>query len=661
MNTTYDITSKLHLTVNANYVFEQAQGRSNLADGNGNTNASLLYRPQTFDIRWMERETPDSEWGTKADGGELLGGTNVYFNNPYWLQYRKTNESNKNRLTGAMTLRYDITDWLYAQGAVQRDGYSMEFKQVQPIGAAADPSGYLTEYSKNYAETNLNYLLGFDKTFDDWSVGATFGGNRQHSLTKQWMVDGGRPFVVDGVWSSNNLADHRFKKDYQEYQVNSIYGTADFGWKNQVFLNLTGRNDWFSTLSPDNNSYFYPSATLSWVFSDTFTLPAWVTFGKLRGGYAAASNGTKPYQNKLVYKIADYTVNGQQIMTSNTSTYPNADLKPVRIGEYEVGLNVAFFSGRLSFDMAYYSKNTKDDIAVATTSKPTGFSSRVVNVGEVTNTGFEFMVDAVPVYIRDFSWNTTLNFAVNSSEVVYLGEGVERLSIDGAEAGTGNVSIQNIVGESYGKIVGYKYKRLNGQIVYKDGLPQREDELSILGDGVHKLTGGWNNRITYKDFTLDFLIDFKLGAKLYSSTNWYLTRNGMHKQTLLGRETSSNGPVIGEGVKEDGSKNDVAVPSRTYWRAVADNQISEEFLYDASFIKLREISLGYTLPQSILSKQRLVKGLNISLVARNLWTILKYTDNIDPESAYNNSNGQGLDFNGYPATRNIGFNLNIKF
>lgn len=178
MNTTYDILSNLHLTVNANYVFEKAQGRSNLSDGNGNTNASLIHRGNSFDIRWLERGDSNSDWGTSSDGSELLGGTNVYFNNPYWLQYRKTNDMNKNRLTGSMNLKYDITDWLYIQGAVQRDGFNLEFKQVQPIGAAADPSGWMTEYSRNFSEINLNYLLAFNKEFGDWSVGATLGGEQ---------------------------------------------------------------------------------------------------------------------------------------------------------------------------------------------------------------------------------------------------------------------------------------------------------------------------------------------------------------------------------------------------------------------------------------------------------------------------------------------------
>lgn len=664
MNTTYDILKNLHLMVNANYVFEKFNGRSNLSDGNGNTNASLLYRANSFDVRWMERGAPDADWGTDAEGKELLGGNNQYFNNPYWLQYRRTNNTNKNRLTGAVTLKYDIFDWLYVQGAVQRDGYSMDFKNVQPKGAAADVEGFMSEYSKTYSEMNLNYLIGFNKTFSDWTVGATLGGNRQRNITKKWLVDGGRPFMADDLWSSNNLADKRFKKEYTEYRVNSVYATADFGWKNQVFLNLTGRNDWFSTLSPDNNHYFYPSATLSWVFTDTFGAPEWFTFGKIRGSYASASNGTTAYQNMLTYQVRDYEINGQNVATVNATTYPNSDLKPVRISEYEVGLNLAFLNNRLSFDMAYYVKNTKDDIAIISTSSTSGYNAHIQNVGEISNNGFEFMVNAVPVHSAGFEWTTTLNFAYNNSEVKYLGEGIEKLMIDGASSRVGNVSVQNVVGSSYGELIGFKYKRHDGQIVFENGIAQHEDQLSSLGNGVYKLTGGWHNQFNYKNFSLAFLVDFKFGAKLFSGTNYSLYSNGLHKNTLQGRENDAKGGIIGQGVMlKDGQyvPNSVEVTAQEYWQGIANNNIAEEFIYDASFIKLRELSFGYNFPATLLNKLKVVKGLNISLVGRNLWTIMKHTDNIDPESAYNNSNGQGLELNGYPATRSVGFNVNVKF
>ena len=665
MNTTYDILKNLHLNVTANYVFDKSNGRSNLSDGNGNTNASLIYRGNSFDIDWMKGTA--AGWGTNLDGSEMIGGTNVYFNNPYWLQYRKTNNMERNRLTGQVQLRWDITNWLYLQGTVQRDGYNIEYKQVQPIGAAADPKGWLTQYEKNFHETNYNFLLGFNKEFGKLSVGATFGGNKQYNETKQFTVaDGGRPFVVDGLWSVNNLGDKNPNMSIKHYQVNSFYGTVDLGWANQVFLNLTGRNDWFSTLSKDNNSYFYPSATISWVFTDTFrkSLPEWFEFGKFRIGMAAASNGTYPYRTILLYQLRNYTINGMQVATqANDNSYPNANLKPIRISEFETGLNMSFFNSRLMFDMAYYQKRTTDDILTVSTSSTSGYNSKSANVGKIVNKGFEFMVDAYPVKTKAFTWNTTLNFAYNSSKVVSLGEGVGRINIEGAESRNGNVYIFDVVGSAYGEIIGNKYKRdENGNLLLKKGLPQAGEQTS-LGNGVYKWTGGWKNSVKYKNFTLTFLLDAKFGAKLFSGTNYQLYNYGMHKNTLVGRTVAEPyAKTVFAGIDEEtGAANTVAVTAQDYYQAICNANIGEEFVYDASFIKLRELSLSYTFPKSMLSSLKVVKGLSVSLIARNLWTIMKHTPNIDPESAVNASNGQGLELNGYPTTRNIGFNVNVKF
>jgi len=666
MNNTYDISSKLHLTVNANYVFEKFKGRSNLSDGNGNTNAALLYHGNSFDIDWMERGTPDAPWGTSADGKELISGTNVYFNNPYWLQYRKTNDTEKNRLTGGITLRYDITKELYAQGAVTRDGYSLEYKQVQPIGAAADPRGFMREYAKNYSEMNLNYLIGYNKTFGDWDFGATFGGNRQRNITKQWGVDDARPFLIPGLYSVNNTGNRPMKKVYIESQVNSIYGTADLGYKNQIFLNLTGRNDWFSTLDPNNNHYFYPSVGLSWIFTDSFKMPEWFNFGKARATYAFASNGTDAYRNLLFYKINDYVLNGQSVATVNSDVSPNAFLSPVKISELEFGLNLSFFQNRLSLDASYYIKKTKDDILPVTISSTSGFGAEILNIGEIKNQGLELTLDAVPVKTKDWMWNSAANFAYNNSEILSVG-GANSLSIDGASSRVCNVYVKNIVGQPYGVLVGYKYKRTaDGQIIHgSDGIPQHTDDLQILGTGVHNITGGWKNIVTYKNISLSCQVDFKFGGHLFSGTNYGLVNNGLHKKTVAGRGADGKGTIVGEGVMLDANgnyvKNTVAVTPETYWQGVAKNNIAEEFMYDASFIKLRELSLAYSIPQSFFGKSKLVKGITVSLVGRNLWTIMKHTDNIDPESAYNNSNGQGLELNGYPTTRNVGFNLNVKF
>ncbi len=667
-NTTYNILKNLSMNVTANYIFEKFNGRSSLSDGNGNTNASLLWRPNGFDIRWMERGDATCDWGTTTDGKEMIGGTNVYFNNPYWLQYRKTNTARRNRLTGAVNLKWDITDWLYIQGAVQRDGYSYENKTVQPVGAAADPYGFMSQFEKNYEEMNYNFLLGYNQEFNKiWSVGATFGGNKQINKVKGYYpTDGGRPFIVDGLWSVSNLdpTDTRAKYTYSEYRVNSLYFTADFGWKNQVFLNITGRNDWFSTLAKGMNSYFYPSVTASWVFTDTLNLPEWFNFGKLRASWAMASNGTSPYQNMMTYQVRNYKINGQQVVTRNNGTYPNAELKPVEIQEKEIGLNLSFFSNRLNFDMAYYIKNTKDDIAQVSISSTSGYSSRIMNIGKIKNQGFEFMVDATPVKTKNFSWNTTFNFSVNDSEVQYLGDGVERLAIDGATSRMGSVGVYNVVGSAYGELIGYKYKRdANGNLLLKNGLPQNNGEQVSIGNGVYKYNGGWSNTFKYKNWSLSMLIDYKFGADLFSGSNYQAYNSGYHKNTLIGRTTDAPfGKFIFPGIDETtGQANQVAVTAQNFYQEICKQNIAEEFVYDASFIKLRELSLTYQFPTSLLTKLKYVKGLTISLIGRNLWTIMKHTDNIDPEAAYNNSNGQGLELNGYPYQRNVGFNVNLKF
>lgn len=653
LNTTYKITPKLQATLNANYVFEEVEGRANLSDGNGNVNATLLYLANSYDVRWLKGEV-------NADGTELQPGNNVYFNNPYYLQYRKSNESNKNRFTGGLTLRYDVTDWLYAQGAVTRDGFILDFKQVQPNGAAADPNGYINEYEKNYSEMNINYLVGFNKKLNDFSIAATIGGNKQRNISKTYGTNGGiRPFVIPGFYSTSNVAaeTRTFQKLYSEYQVNSIYGTADFSYKDWLFLNMTGRNDWFSTLDPDNNSYFYPSVSLSYMFSDCFKMPEWLTSGKVRLSYASASNGTTPYMTALTYTMKDFAVQGQSMGTVNNSVVPNASLKPVQISEWEAGTNIQLLDNRLGFDLAVYRKMTKDDIVQVTTSSASGYSSAIQNVGEIRNIGVEFLVYGVPVKTRDFMWNTSLNLARNTSKVLSLGS-ASSFNIDGATSRSGNATITNIVGNSYGQIIGYKYKTdaSGNRIFDANGLPVRSDQVEVLGDGVYKLTGGFRNDFAYKDFTLAFLIDFKFGAKLFSGTNYNLYSTGLHEKTLEGRE----GGIVGKGVTEDGSVNTTVVDAETYWKYVASNDITEEFIYDASFVKLRELSVGYKLPKSLF-RSIPVQSIGISLVGRNLWTIYKKTPNIDPESAYNNGNGQGLELNGYPATRNIGFNLNVKF
>jgi len=370
----------------------------------------------------------------------------------------------------------------------------------------------------------------------------------------------------------------------------------------------------------------------------------------------------------LTYGLQGYSVSGQPLAFVATSgLIPDANLRPVSISEKEAGLNLQFLQNRIGIDLAFYDKNTVDDIVKITTSSSSGYNQQVRNIGKVRNRGVEWLLNVTPVKTGNFRWALSFNFAYNDNQVLYLG-GPSSVVIDGAYPRWGSeVSISNVVGRSYGQIMGFAYKRdQRGNIIYSDGnsnpAPAGEPEptgVIPLGSGMYKETGGLNNEFHYKNFSLSFLIDFKYGAKIYSGTNLLLYFHGLQKATLQGRE---NG-YTGKGVLENGHPNSITVPAQQYFEDISaggSDHIAEEFVYDASFIKLRALSLSYDMPASTF-KNGFIKGMNISLVGRNLAVLLKHTPNIDPESGINNTNGQGLELSGYPATRSYGFNLSVKF
>jgi outer membrane receptor protein involved in Fe transport len=365
--------------------------------------------------------------------------------------------------------------------------------------------------------------------------------------------------------------------------------------------------------------------------------------------------------------LQGYTVSGQQLgYVSTGNLIPNPNLRPVSISEKEAGLYMQFLQSRIGIDLTYYDKTTTDDIVKITVSPTSGYNQDVQNIGRIRNSGIEMLFTATPVKSKSFKWDMSFNFAVNNNKVLYIG-GLNSIVIDGAYPRWGSeVSISNVVGMPYGQIMGFAYKRdPRGNIMYSDGFtnpaPAGEPEqtgILPLGSTVYKQSGGLSNELHYKDVSLSFLIDFKFGAKIYSGTNLLLYYYGLQQATLQGRE----GGYIGPGVLENGHPNSFAVPAQQYFQdisATGTDHIAEEFVYDASFVKLRSLSLAYSFPEKKM-KNGLIKGLTISLVGRNLATLIKHTPNIDPESSVNNTNGQGLELSGYPAVRSMGLNINMR-
>lgn len=654
-NSEYHITKRLDMTLSADYVFENVNNRVSFSDAPGNVVASTLYLGNTFDIRWLKP-------AVTATGGELLPGTDVYFNNPYFVAYKFQNQTARNRLTGALTLKYNFTDWLYAQGTVTRDGYIFDLTNITPSGTGYNVGGNLTQTETNFHEMNYNGAIGVSKKFGtDFTLNAQVGVNSMDNVNSSYGVTGVGPFVIPYFYSANNVSNKPFNYTYDRYHVNSVYGSADFGFRNYLFLTVTARNDWFSTLNINTDHYLYPSVAGSFVFSDALHLPSWISFGKLRASYGEGSNGTGPYQNALTYGLQGYTISNQPVGYVSNTTIPNAFLKPVKIQEDELGVNMDFFNNRFGFDVAVYSKKTTDDILPVTITPTAGYSGVYENIGVLRNRGIEVLLNVTPISTRHFSWDLSWNFAYNSNKVMDLGAN-QSIVIAGAIPRWGSeVNVSAVKGLSYGQIMGFGYKKdAQGRHIVDSstGMPEATGVIP-LGSGFYNKTGGITNTFRYKGFSMSFLIDYKFGAKIYSGTNLLLDYYGLQKNTLLGREGAG---YVAPGVDGKGNANAVAVPGQTYWWNITTgaNHIAEEFVYDASFIKLRSVTIGYALPSSVL-RGTFIKGVSINLVGRNLLILMKHTPNIDPESGLNNTNGQGLELSGYPPIRSLGANVHVNF
>jgi outer membrane receptor protein involved in Fe transport len=508
---------------------------------------------------------------------------------------------------------------------------------------------------------NTFALLDINKKWNNFSLHANLGANHQDNTYNSASTGGS--IGIPNVYNVGNILSHPYNIGFSETVVNSVYGAADLGYRNYLFLTLTGREDWFSTLNPKTDHFLYPSVVGSFVFSDAWKMPDWITFGKLRASYAQSSGvgNVGAYQSSLYYGNQVIPYNAVTFSSINGSTVPNASLKPVSIRETEIGTNMSFLKGRLSADIAVYNKQTDGDILGVTIDQTSGYTSPLANVGKLRNRGIEVLLSGYPIKTPTFSWKPSFNFATNSSQVLFIENGSDDI-VAGNTARFGTLAIHQIVGKQFGQLVGYDYKtNKTGQRMYDaSGLPIRADNQTPLGSGVYRVTGGFNNEFRYKNFLFSFLLDYKFGAKIYSVSNLVMYTDGLSKVTLQGRTGAG---YVGKGVGPDGSSpNTVAVSAQTYWQAVSNDQsaIDREFVYDAGFIKVRNVTLGYSIPESTL-RNSFVKALTFSIVGRNLFILLKHTPNIDPESSLTSDLAQGIEYNAYPPIRNLGFNVNVKF
>lgn len=663
LNASAKISSKLTSTINAKYIIEDVHNRINIGDTPGNANTVAFVLPSSLDIY-------DLKPGSNDEGTELRFQPSQFISNPYWATNNFNNDDTKNRFTASTTLKYDLNDWLYVTGRAGIDTYDLSRKRVTPYGTAYRPAGELYQIKSTYKLVNSDLMIGVNKDLTDKiSINSILGANSRTS-SYEALSALGRNFIVIGLEDLNNTTLPEPTYGYFKTKTNSIYGSFETSYNDYFYLTFTGRNDWFSTLSfpgkTTPNDGFYWSVSQSLLLNQAFELPEAINYAKIRTSYAQVAGGARnAYSLNLDYAITG-SFQGQSFGQLNGNSIPNPNLVPFQKNEFEVGFEGRFFKNRLNLDMAYYSNKTQNDIVRAAASQSSGFTSSILNIGELQNKGVEFLIGGRPIETEDFSWDTSFNFGYNDSEIIHTDDEDTAINVDGSGTRSRTAIISHIVGENYGVIWGSSYKRdENGNIMYNinGSIPKPvQGENKILGNGVAPYTMGFSNTFKYKDLSLNFLIDAKFGGSVHSGTNRELMMRGLHKKTLEGRETGLEVSGIDDATGQPFTMTVAPENLRTYYGFIGEENsgISEEFVYSTDFIKFRELSLSYSLPKEAL-KNIFVSDVRLSLIARNLFFISRKIDNVDPEASLNNLNSQGIERFGTPSTRSYGVSIKVKF
>lgn len=631
--TNYNISRHLVADVRVNYILEQAHNRPFLNDGPGNSNYNLTLLPTTLDVSTLRK-------AVNADRSEYGYSGNAYATNPWFAAEDFVNNTTRQRLISSVSLRYNFDSGYFIQGRAARDAYNDRYTSVVPTGTAYRPLGSMTESTTNFSDLNADVLAGKVFKLGDFSLTPNVGASYRFTRSEQFLLSGNN-FIVPFDYVITNTGQQANATYLPSNDaVHSVYGTLELDYKNFLYLTGSARTDWYSTLAtPGTNNKldkFYPSVNGSFVFSELLHND-WLSFGKLRAGFAQVGQATVPYQTQLAYSFNTSSLNGMPLGVISNGSIPNSSLVASLATELEIGTELRFFKDRLNLDLTWYNKKSKDEITDATASVTSGYGGAYLNIGQLQNRGVEVLLSGTPLLTKNFRWNTSFNAALNNNKVIALAPGQSNLP--GATSRTGNGFTQDIVGLPVDQIMAFDYQRdAAGKIVVDANNIPVQGNLRPYGSAYGKWTGGWNNEFTFRHFNLSFLIDSKLGGKVFSATDYYGYVLGLHKATLANRDALGTNASV-------------------YYSTLANN-VSGLFVQNASFIKLRQVTLGYNFPASLFHNS--VKSINLSLVGRNLFYLMKKTDNIDPES--NNSPfAPGLELGGVPPTRTYGLNLSVKF
>ena len=676
LRTNTTITKFLDLDFKVTYTHEGVKNRPAVADHRANIAKNLMTLSTTFDQAWLKEhyEDENGEYYNWNDG-------DVYNINPYWVLHKMTNRSWKDNYKGSAVIRYRPLKQLTLQATAGTDINYFTFEEfAYPTSPGRERGMLSTKDYKNRMYT-AELLAIYKGKFKKWDYGATLGGSLYKTDNKTQVVTAQNMIMRDAK-TLQSFTEKTIREEIYRRQINSLYGSMNFAYDNFAFLDMTLRGDCSSTLPVNNNVYWYPSVSGSLLFSELLHVDKNILpYGKVRASWAKVGNDTSPYMLRPTYEMALNSFGQYPMASISGDVIPNKNLKPTMTNSIELGFELKFLKNRLGLDFTYYNQNSKDQILRMNTSYASGYRYQLINAGDIENRGIEVVLNTRPIEMKDFSWDLNVNFAKNSNKVKELANGVDEFEL--ASARWLGVKVVAKVGENYGCIMGKDFLRNdNGDIIIdgKTGLPKMTHDLKVLGNATWDWTGGLTTNVRYKNFSMGAIFDVKVGADLYSMSARSAYSTGKHKETLEGRDawyeseekrlaagvTSKDwhptGGYVAKGVIEqpDGTfkPNDIFVSPQEYWTYVT-TQTARPFIYDNTYVKLREFTLSYAFPRRMLGK--VVNALSVSFVARNLFNLYKNVPNIDPDSNYNNSTGMGLEFGSLPSRRSFGLNVNLKF
>ncbi len=663
---TFGKDDRWSLDAKVQYINTNAKNRPMTGSNDQNMFRTIYQLPSSMDIQDYKNPLTDE------------GKINWYNNggmNPYWAELYNTNQDSRNRFLMNASIKYKFTDWLNAEIKAGSDMYNTESNNK--LYAGSNRNNGNSQYSleeKKFYENNFSFLISAQKDhlIDKIGGAMTFGGNLMERKLTGLKGDATKltvPDLFNLLNSSKN--DRNFKETYSHKKINSLYGTLGINYDGWIFLDATFRNDWSSALSKKNRSFFYPSISASWIISDMIgkmdkMMPEWFTYAKVRASYAQVGNDMDPYQLYNYYEIgsdANGNTTGKPL-----DTYYDETVRSELISSWEAGVELKFFNNRLGFDFAWYKSNAKRQLMNIPMDNMSGFKNRKINAGNIQNSGVELMVNARPIETKDFSWDTQINFSKNNNKVIELTPGVDKYELGGAA----ELKVYAVQGGNYGEIWGTKFMRVTDEtspyygqwLLNEAGLPQATGEAEKIGDQQADCMLGWNNTFSYKNFTLSFQIDGRLGGDIYSYTNYALQQAGRAERTAPGGKRED---FVVPGVirQADGSyaPSNITVSQQDYWQALGTGNtgIGEANIYDATNIRLRNISLNYSFPSSML-KKTIFQQVKLGFSVNNVCMIYSDMDGIDPEAVFiTNSNATGFENCASPTSRSYLFNVTLGF